>query len=48
MCLKHHDDLCSSFLQPYATASYGQHSLLATVNVLRSVIAAAAQVRYTI
>lgn len=29
--------------QPYATASYGKHSLLATVNVLRAVIAAAAQ-----
>ncbi|EEP77330.1 hypothetical protein UREG_02179 [Uncinocarpus reesii 1704] len=29
--------------QPYATASYQSHSLLATVNVLRSVIAAAAQ-----
>ncbi|KAI9877638.1 MAG: Siderophore transporter, partial [Watsoniomyces obsoletus] len=29
--------------QPYATASYASHSLLATVNVLRAVIAAAAQ-----
>ncbi|KAK4465403.1 putative siderophore iron transporter 1 [Cladorrhinum samala] len=29
--------------QPYATASFSKHSLLATVNVLRSVIAAAAQ-----
>ncbi|KAK4163271.1 hypothetical protein QBC43DRAFT_289942 [Cladorrhinum sp. PSN259] len=29
--------------QPYATASFDKHSLLATVNVLRSVIAAAAQ-----
>ncbi|KAJ6124733.1 hypothetical protein N7471_012050 [Penicillium samsonianum] len=29
--------------QPYATSSYGQHSLLATINVLRAVIAAAAQ-----
>ncbi len=29
--------------QPLATASFSQHSLLATVNVLRSVIAAAAQ-----
>ncbi|RMD42815.1 hypothetical protein DV735_g2328, partial [Chaetothyriales sp. CBS 134920] len=29
--------------QPYATASYSQHSLLATINVLRAVIAAAAQ-----
>ncbi|KAF3355145.1 hypothetical protein VdG1_04357 [Verticillium dahliae VDG1] len=29
--------------QPYATASFRTHSLLATVNVLRSVIAAAAQ-----
>ncbi|CAG8889744.1 unnamed protein product [Penicillium egyptiacum] len=29
--------------QPYATQHYGQHSLLATINVLRAVIAAAAQ-----
>ncbi|KAJ6089218.1 hypothetical protein N7499_004065 [Penicillium canescens] len=29
--------------QAYATQSYGQHSLLATINVLRAVIAAAAQ-----
>ena len=29
--------------QPTATASYAQHSLLATVNVLRAVIAAATQ-----
>ena len=29
--------------QPYATASYASHSLLATVNVLRAVIAAATQ-----
>jgi SIT family siderophore-iron:H+ symporter-like MFS transporter len=29
--------------QPYATASYSTHSTLATINVLRSVIAAAAQ-----
>lgn len=29
--------------QPYATASFEQHSLLATINVLRAVIAAAAQ-----
>ncbi|KAE8353486.1 major facilitator superfamily domain-containing protein [Aspergillus coremiiformis] len=29
--------------QPLATSSYGQHSLLVTINVLRSVIAAAAQ-----
>ena len=29
--------------QPYATASYSSHSLLATVNVLRAVIAAATQ-----
>lgn len=29
--------------QPYATASFGSHSLLATVNVVRAVIAAAAQ-----
>ena len=31
--------------QPYATQYYGNHSLLATINVLRAVIAAAAQVR---
>ena len=31
--------------QTLATASYQQHSLLSTVNVLRAVIAAAAQVR---
>ena len=31
--------------QPNATASFAQHSLLATITVLRSVIAAAAQVR---
>ncbi|KAF3397438.1 Siderophore iron transporter 1 [Talaromyces pinophilus] len=30
-------------VQPLATASYNEHSLLATVNVLRAVIAAAAQ-----
>ncbi|KAJ5824525.1 hypothetical protein N7447_006865 [Penicillium robsamsonii] len=29
--------------QPHATQSYGQHSLLATINVLRAVIAVAAQ-----
>jgi SIT family siderophore-iron:H+ symporter-like MFS transporter len=29
--------------QPYATAGFSQHSALATINVLRSVIAAAAQ-----
>lgn len=29
--------------QPYATGSYGSHSLLATLNVVRAVIAAAAQ-----
>ena len=29
--------------QPYATASFNNHSLLATVNVLRSVIAVVAQ-----
>ena len=34
-------------LQPLATASYNEHSLLATVNVLRAVIAAAAQVRFS-
>lgn len=33
------------FEQPNATASFAQHSLLATITVLRSVIAAAAQVR---
>lgn len=32
--------------QTYATSSYGQHSLLATVNVIRSVVAAAAQPTY--
>jgi len=31
--------------QPNATASFAQHSLLATITVFRSVIAAAAQVR---
>jgi SIT family siderophore-iron:H+ symporter-like MFS transporter len=31
-------------LQPLATASYANHSLLATVNILGAVIAAAAQV----
>lgn len=29
--------------QPYATGSFGSHSLLSTINVIRSVIAAAAQ-----
>jgi MFS family permease len=33
----------SAAIQSYATNSYAQHSLLATVNVLRAVIAAAAQ-----
>lgn len=32
--------------QPYATASYSQHSLLAAINVIRGVIAAAAQPTY--
>lgn len=32
-------------LQSLATANYQEHSLLATINVLRAVIAAAAQVR---
>lgn len=36
--------LMNSALQSMATANYQQHSLLSTVNVLRSVIAAAAQV----
>lgn len=35
--------LSNSYVQTYATASYSSHSLLATVNVLRAVIAAAAQ-----
>ncbi|KAK3986203.1 major facilitator superfamily domain-containing protein [Cladorrhinum sp. PSN332] len=37
------DGLLRYAYQPYATASFDQHSLLAMVNVLRSVIAAAAQ-----
>ncbi|SGY67996.1 BQ5605_C004g02836 [Microbotryum silenes-dioicae] len=32
--------------QPIATASYSQHSLLATINVLRSIVAAAVQPPY--
>ena len=31
-------------LQPIATDDFGQHSLLSTINVLRAVIAVAAQV----
>ncbi|AEO59133.1 hypothetical protein MYCTH_2307144 [Thermothelomyces thermophilus ATCC 42464] len=37
------DGVLRASYQPVATASFNQHSLLATVNVLRSVIAAAAQ-----
>ena len=37
------DSQVRSTYQPYATSSFGEHSLLATVNVVRSVIAAAAQ-----
>ncbi|KAJ5266456.1 hypothetical protein N7478_009264 [Penicillium angulare] len=37
------DSQVRSTYQSYATSSFGQHSLLATVNVARSVIAAAAQ-----
>lgn len=34
------------FFQTYATSSYSQHSLYATVNVIRAVVAAAAQPTY--
>ncbi|KAF2851593.1 siderochrome-iron transporter-like protein Sit1 [Plenodomus tracheiphilus IPT5] len=37
------DGTLRSTYQPYATAGFQQHSTLATINVLRSVIAAAAQ-----
>ncbi|RAL06700.1 putative siderochrome-iron transporter Sit1 [Aspergillus homomorphus CBS 101889] len=37
------DGLVRSTYQPYATASYRSHSLLATVDILRAVIAAAIQ-----
>ncbi|KAJ5577427.1 uncharacterized protein N7459_006391 [Penicillium hispanicum] len=37
------DSQVRSTYQSYATSSFGEHSLLATVNVIRSVIAAAAQ-----
>jgi SIT family siderophore-iron:H+ symporter-like MFS transporter len=37
--------ILSVLIQATATSAYAQHSLLATINVLRSVIAAAAQVR---
>ncbi|KAJ5925256.1 hypothetical protein N7454_007895 [Penicillium verhagenii] len=37
------DSQVRSTYQSYATSSFGEHSLLATVNVVRSVIAAAAQ-----
>lgn len=37
------DGLLRGTYQPYATASFGQHSLLSTVNVILSVVAAASQ-----
>ncbi|KAJ4156203.1 ferrioxamine B transporter [Fusarium falciforme] len=37
------DALVRSTYQGYATSSYSQHSLLSTINVIRGVIAAAAQ-----
>ncbi|KAJ5889044.1 hypothetical protein N7495_009085 [Penicillium taxi] len=37
------DSQVRSTYQSYATSSFGEHSLLATINVIRSVIAAAAQ-----
>ncbi|PWY85053.1 MFS general substrate transporter [Aspergillus heteromorphus CBS 117.55] len=37
------DGLVRGTYQPYATASYGSHSLLSSVDILRAVIAAAAQ-----
>ncbi|OJJ75326.1 hypothetical protein ASPBRDRAFT_205311 [Aspergillus brasiliensis CBS 101740] len=37
------DGLLRGTYQPYATASYGSHSLLSSVDILRAVIAAAAQ-----
>ena len=36
---------CLTFSQPYATSGFANHSTLATVNVLRSVVAAATYVR---
>lgn len=33
-------------LQSYATASFSQHSLLATINVVRAIVAAAVQPAY--
>lgn len=35
--------MSSNLLQPLAVASFGSHSLLATVNIVRSVIGAAGQ-----
>lgn len=40
------DGTLRSTFQGYATASYAQHSLLATVNVIRAVVAAASQPTY--
>ena len=40
------DGTIRSTYQGYATASYSQHSLLATVNVVRSIVAAATQPAY--
>ena len=40
------DGSVRSTFQSYATASFSQHSLLATVNVVRSIVAAAAQPAY--
>lgn len=37
------DNLLRSTYEPYATSSFGEHSLLSTINVILSVIAAAAQ-----
>lgn len=40
------DGTCRYFFQNYATSSYQSHSLFATVNVIRAVVAAAAQPTY--
>ena len=46
-----HTDACAQdgtlryAYQPTATSKFGNHSLLATINVVRAVVAAAAQVR---
>ncbi|KAJ5482526.1 hypothetical protein N7475_001338 [Penicillium sp. IBT 31633x] len=37
------DNLLRNTYKPYATASFGEHSLLATINVILSVVAAASQ-----